>query len=61
MKIMKRNDLKKLAGISSRSLAKLGKDENISISILQKHYKALESNIGDIMYLVPENKDSEAK
>ena len=60
-KNMKRTDLKKLAGISSGSLAKLGKDENVSMDILQKLCKALECNIGDIMDLVPEDKDSEAK
>ena len=60
-KKLKRTDLKKLAGISSGSLAKLGKDENVSMDILQKLCKALECNIGDIMDLVPEDKDSEAK
>ena len=60
-KNLKRTDLKKLAGISSGSLAKLGKDENVSMDILQKICAALECNIGDIMDLVPEDKDSEAK
>ena len=60
-KNLKRTDLKKLAGISSGSLAKLGKDENVSMDVLQKLCKALECNIGDIMDLVPEDKDSEAK
>ena len=60
-KNLKRTDLKKVAGISSGSLAKLGKDENVSMDILQKLCKALECNIGDIMDLVPEDKDSEAK
>ena len=53
-KNLKRTDLKKLAGISSGSLAKLGKDENVSMDILQKICAALECNIGDIMELVPE-------
>ena len=52
-KNLKRTDLKKLAGISSGSLAKLGKDENVSMDILQKICAALECNIGDIMDLVP--------
>lgn len=55
-KNLKRTDLKKLAGISSASLAKLGKDENVSMDILQKICAALECNIGDIMDLVPEDK-----
>ena len=53
-KNLKRTDLKKLAGISSGSLAKLGKDENVSMDILQKICAALDCNIGDIMDLVPE-------
>ena len=60
-KNLKRTDLKKLAGISSASLAKLGKDENVSMDVLKKVCKALECNIGDIMDLVPEDKDPEAK
>ena len=60
-KNLKRTDLKKLAGISSGSLAKLGKDENVSMENKQKICAALECNIGDIMDLVPEDKDSEAK
>jgi DNA-binding Xre family transcriptional regulator len=60
-KNLKRTDLKKLAGISSGSLAKLGKDENVSMDILQKICAALECNIGDIMDLVPNDTKSEAK
>ena len=53
-KNLKRTDLKKLAGISSGSLAKLGKDENVSMDVLQKICKSLNCNIGDIVDLVPE-------
>lgn len=60
-KNLKRTDLKKLAGISSGSLAKLGKDENVSMDILQKICAVLECNIGDIMDLVPKDTKSEAK
>ena len=35
-KNLKRTDLKKLAGISSASLAKLGKDENVSMEVISK-------------------------
>ena len=53
-KNLKRTDLKKLAGISSGSLAKLGKDENVSMDVLQKICQSLNCNIGDIVELVPE-------
>ena len=58
-KNLKRTDLKKLAGISSGSLAKLGKDENVSMDVLQKLCMALQCDIGDIMELIPENNTPE--
>ena len=48
-KNLKRTDLKKLAGISSASLAKLGKDENVSMDVLQKLCMALNCDIGYIV------------
>ena len=48
-KNLKRTDLKKLAGISSGSLAKLGKNENVSMMVLQKICMALNCDIGDIV------------
>lgn len=56
-KNLKKTDLKRLAHISSSSLAKLGKDENVSMSILQRICSALHCDIGDIMEL-NESKDS---
>lgn len=52
-KNLKKTDLKRLADISSSSLAKLGKDENVSMSILQKICSALNCDIGDIVEMVP--------
>ena len=54
---MNKSDLRKLVGMSSGSLAKLGKDENVSMDILQKICAVLECNIGDIMDLVPEKEE----
>ena len=36
-KNMKKSDLRKNAGISSSSLAKLGKDENVTTEVLAKN------------------------
>lgn len=58
---MSKTDLRLKAGISAMALAKLGKNENVSMDVLKKVCKALECNIGDIMDLVPEDKDPEAK
>lgn len=50
---MKKKDLQKLAGISSASITKLGKNENVNTDILQKICSALECDISDIMEMVP--------
>lgn len=53
-KNMKKKDLRKLAGISSASMAKLGKNENITTDILVKICSSLECDIGDIMEIIDE-------
>lgn len=52
---MRKIDLKTQAGISSTSLAKLSKNENVSMDVLKKICKALNCNIGDMMDIFPEN------
>ena len=46
---LKKKDLCELAGISSASMAKLGKNENINTSILVRICEALECDTSDIM------------
>ncbi len=48
-KNMNKQDLKKVSGISSASIAKLGKGENITTDVLLKICKALDCGINDIM------------
>lgn len=48
-KDMKRKDLQDAAGISSASVAKLGKGENITTDVLLKIYSALDCTLEDIM------------
>lgn len=48
-KDMKKKDLRQATGMSTTSLAKLGKNENINTEILVKICKVLECDIGDIM------------
>lgn len=48
-KNMKRKDLQGVAGISSTSIAKLGKGENITTDVLIKICEALDCKIEDIM------------
>lgn len=50
---MKRADLKDKTGISTASIAKLGKDENITTAVLLKICNGLDCDLSDIMELVP--------
>ena len=45
------------AGISHASMAKLGKNENVTTDVLVKICNALQCDIGDIMEMVPETTD----
>ena len=54
-KDMKKKDLREAAGISTASMAKLGKNENVNTDILIKVCKALNCDISDIMEIVDEN------
>lgn len=48
-KNMKRKDLQEIAEISSASIAKLGKGENITTDVLLKICEALDCTLEDIM------------
>lgn len=50
---MKKRELCELAGISTSSLAKLGKGENVNTEILIKICRALDCGIENIMEIVP--------
>ena len=52
---MKKKDLREAAGISTASMAKLGKNENVNTEILIKVCKALNCDISDIMEIVDED------
>lgn len=51
-KNMKKIDLKDLAGISSSSLAKLGKNEPVTLEVLMKICDVLDVNIGDVVEFI---------
>lgn len=46
---MKKKDLREVAGISTSTMAKLSKNENVNTDILVKICKALNCDIADIM------------
>jgi putative transcriptional regulator len=46
---MKKKDLKEVANISAGTMAKIGKNETVSLDVLIKICKVLQCDIGDIM------------
>ena len=52
---MKKKELCAKAGISHASMAKLGKNENVTTDVLLKICDALQCDIGDIVELTPDN------
>ena len=51
---MMRKELAEQAGISTASIAKLGKNENVNTEILLKICTALKCDVSDIMEVVPD-------
>ena len=48
-KNLKKKDLQKISGISSSSIAKLGRNDNVNTEIINKICNALNCDIVDIM------------
>ena len=57
-KDMKKKDLQAAAGISWASVTKLSKGETVSMEILMKICQVLKCDIGDIMELLPAEKEA---
>ena len=53
IKNMKKKELGEAAGISNSLIAKLGKNENVTVEVLGKICAALDCNIDDIMEILP--------
>lgn len=53
-KEMNKRDLKEVAGVSSASIAKLGKCENVTTDVLLKICEALNVHLEDIMETIDE-------
>jgi len=58
-KNMNKNDLKEVSGISTASIAKLGKGENITTDVLLKICDALDCHLYDIMETVKDEPQKE--
>lgn len=55
---MKKKDLQAQARISWSSISKLSKGETVSMEVLIKICQALNCDIGDVVELIPADKDS---
>ena len=55
-KQLKRKDLKSLCDLSSNVIAKLGKNEPVSMESIEKICDKLECDIGDIVEYIPKEK-----
>ena len=56
-KKMSKADLRRAAGIAPNTMTKLRRDEEVTLSVLNKICAALNANIGDIMDFVSEPKE----
>lgn len=52
---MNKSDLRKLVGMSSGSLAKLGKNEPVSMDIILRICQKLSCDVGDIMEITEQS------
>ena len=53
-KKMSKADLRKAAGIAPNTMTRLRRDEEVTLSVLNRNCVALDVNIGDVMEFVPE-------
>ena len=58
-KKMSKADLRKAAGIAPNTMTRLRRDEEVTLSVLNRICVALDVNIGDVMEFVPENEAGE--
>lgn len=56
-KNMKKKDLRVAARISANTIARMGKNEPVSLEVLVKICEAFSCDIGDIVEVVPDDRD----
>ena len=55
-KKMSKADLRKAAGVAPNTMTRLRRDEEVTLTVLNKICKTLEVDIGDIMEFIPEDR-----
>ena len=58
-KEMMKKDLRAMTGVSTTTMSRLSKDENVSTEILSKICSSLNCDVGDIMEFVPDKKEKQ--
>ena len=58
-KEMMKKDLRAMTGVSTTTMSRISKDENVSTEILSKIWSALNCDVGDIMEFVPDKKEKQ--
>lgn len=53
-KKMNKNALRNAVGMSPNTIAKMGRDENVSMDVLVRICEVLKCDIGDIMEMIPD-------
>ena len=56
-KKMSKTERTQLAGISTNAMAKLGKNEDVRVNILEKLCTSLDCKLDDIVEFVPDSKE----
>ena len=56
-KDLKKVDLVKLARVSTYTINKLNRGDNVTTDVLQRICRALECDLSDIMEMIPDEKD----
>lgn len=58
---MSKADLRKAAGIAPNTMTRLRRDEEVTLTVLNKICSTLEVNIGDIMEFLPDTEGASDK
>ena len=58
-KDLMKKDLRTMTGVSTTTMSRLSKDENVSTEILAKICTVLNCDVGDIMEFVPDKKEEQ--
>ena len=58
-KDMIKKDLRLQTGLSTSTMSKLSKDENVSMDIIEKICTVLNCDVGDIMEFIPDKKEEQ--